>query len=221
MTQTFHKNQSIEEILDEYNKKLKQYLIHLLPYTDENVINDLLQDILIKIYTHKNYIKNKMIEPDFNLNAYLYQMARNYVIDYQRKLKKNKEIQETELIDFNIDSISKEKDNIKNFLVNYDWTSEEEEMLKKESFECLYYQMNKLKFEYREILYLYYFENFSLQDIAKKLQINYGTASMRLQRARYRLRKIIQSTCCIIQSKNNIYLSCKNSEESEICEYKN
>lgn len=210
MYTSLNSDQSFDEVLKDYQVKLKKYLIHLLPFTEENTINDLLQDILIKVYRNKDKIFHKSKELDFNTNAYIYQIARNYVRDYIRKWKK----QERTLVDpypINIENFSSEKKEYKNFLVNFGWSPEEENILRNKTYECLYYQINRLKFEYREIIYLYYFENNSLQEIANKLNINIGAASMRLQRARYRLKKILQTTCCIINSGNKFYLSCKDN----------
>lgn len=200
----------IQNIIVEYEPKLKRYIIHLLPGLEENKVNDLLQDILIKIYTNQDILKNKLRKVNFNLNAYIYRTARNYIIDYLRKSKKNKEYSESRIYTYPIQNLQKEKMEYKFFLSNYDWSNPEEDLLQKETYECLYYQINLLKFEYREILFLYYFEKFSLLEIATKLNLNYGAVSMRLQRARYRLKKILETNCCILmnQNTNKIYLSC-------------
>ncbi len=200
----------IQNIIVEYEPKIKRYIIHLLPGLEENKVYDLLQDILLKIYTNQDILNNKLKEVNFNLNAYIYRTARNHIIDYLRKSKKNKEYSEYTFNAYSIQNLQKEKMEYKFFLSNYDWASPEEDLLQKETYECLYYQINSLKFEYREILFLYYFEKFSLLDISKKLNLNYGAVSMRLQRARYRLKKILETNCCIIinQNPNKIYLSC-------------
>ena len=45
--------------------------------------------------------------------------------------------------------------------------------------------------KYRTIIYLYYYENFTLQDIADTLQKSINTVSSDLQRARKKLKKIL------------------------------
>ena len=45
--------------------------------------------------------------------------------------------------------------------------------------------------KYRTVIYLYYYENFTLQDIADTLQKSINTVSSDLQRARKKLKKIL------------------------------
>ena len=45
--------------------------------------------------------------------------------------------------------------------------------------------------KYRNVIYLYYYENFTLQDIADTLQKSINTVSSDLQRARKKLKKIL------------------------------
>ena len=49
----------------------------------------------------------------------------------------------------------------------------------------------RLPEKYRTIIYLYYYENFTLQDIADTLQKSINTVSSDLQRARKKLKKIL------------------------------
>lgn len=204
-----------ENIYFEYEPKLKKYLTYLLPYDDEDTIQDFLQNIFLKIFEKINQEENflyKIRHKDFHLNHYIYRIARNFVIDSIRKQKKIKEFSESS-IQYKVESFTKEKFELKNFLQNQEENAVEDEILRNETYECIYYYINSLKIEYREIIYLYYFENLSLKEIAEKLEIEYGAASMRLQRARFRLRKILLRSCCVLQKEEKIYLECKNGEK--------
>lgn len=209
-----HHNSLFESIYSEYEPKLKKYLIYLLPHEDQEKIQDFLQNIFLKILEkiekEENYLY-RLSDKDFHLNYYLYRITRNYVIDYIRKQKKIKELSESSF-QYKVESLNKEKFDFKKFLQNQEKDSLEEEILRNETYKCIDYVMNSLKIDYREIIYLYYFENLSLKEIAEKLEIEYGAASMRLQRARFRLRKIIIKNCCVFQKEQKIYLECKTQK---------
>ncbi len=204
----------IENLFQNYKTKLEKYLIYLLPYEENHSIEDIIQNIFLKLIEmskKKDDFLSKIQSKDFNLQHYLYITAKNYVIDHIRK-KKNSKVFPVSILQHNVKSITNEKNEFKNLLENYNINSIEEELLKKETRDCLYYHINSLKFEYREIIYLYYFECLSLHEIANYLKIEYGAASMRLQRARLRLRKNLLKNCCIIQDSDfKIFLECKTN----------
>lgn len=127
---------------------------------------------------------------------------------------RNKEVPES-FFRYKIKTISEEKQEMKRLFESNLPNSIEDQLLKKETKECLYYFINSLKLEYREIIYLYYFDGLFIKEIAKYLKIEYGLASMRLQRARFRLYKLISNHCCMIIKDNNIdiYLDCNISND--------
>ncbi|MBQ8095291.1 MAG: sigma-70 family RNA polymerase sigma factor [Clostridia bacterium] len=61
---------------------------------------------------------------------------------------------------------------------------EEKEMLAK--------AVSALPAQFREIILLYYYENFTLQEIASMLNISEGTVASRLARGRYKLEAILE-----------------------------
>lgn len=207
-------NGIIEGIIKEYNPKLKRYISYLLPYTEKEVMNDILQDIMMKIVQNKNKIISLLDKSNFNLNAYLYRIARNYVIDFLRKEKQNNIFYvTTNTNEFKIESLQKEKIEYKNYLHNpNNQISPEDNFIQNETLSCLEHHINRLKLPYREILFLYYYEKLPLEVIAQKLNLQYGATSMRLQRARYRLKKILENACCIINNYNNISLLCDTQD---------
>lgn len=52
-------------------------------------------------------------------------------------------------------------------------------------------ELRKLPAKYRTVLYLYYFEEYSLEEISAILSVNKNTVGSQLRRARERLKKII------------------------------
>ena len=68
----------------------------------------------------------------------------------------------------------------------------EEQVILKTEKEALIDKISKLSDIYREIIYLYYSNNYSLKQIAKVLDISTETAKKRLQRARQQLAKMLR-----------------------------
>ncbi len=52
--------------------------------------------------------------------------------------------------------------------------------------------LSRLKPEYRAVLYLYYYEGYSTEDIARIMKISGSTVRTRLERGRNRLRNMLQ-----------------------------
>lgn len=69
---------AFEQIFNKSKGKLKGFLLNTLP-SDED-IESVLQDIYIKLWISRNFI-----DPDRNIEAFLFSIARNIVIDLMRK----------------------------------------------------------------------------------------------------------------------------------------
>ena len=67
----------------------------------------------------------------------------------------------------------------------------EQELLRKESINLVNSALQKMPSLYQDIIYLYYFQNYSYQEIATTLKINIRTVETRLYRARKMLQMIV------------------------------
>ncbi len=56
----------------------------------------------------------------------------------------------------------------------------------------IYYAVQELPLKYRTIIYLYYYENYKINEISKILKINENTVKSRLSRAREKLKQKIE-----------------------------
>ena len=112
-----------------------------------------------------------------NPKAFLYQIARNLVIDfYRKKDKKPLSIDEKES---NLRNISENNDLITKSEIN----SEIEEIKK---------ALLSLKQEYREIIILHYLEEFSIKQISKILNKSEGAIRVALHRGLKQLREKLE-----------------------------
>ena len=108
-----------------------------------------------------------------SFKTWLYTIARHITIDYLRKenRRKNNEVSIEEMVD-----ILKDEESL------------ESEYIKAEEKIILHRAMRSLKPEYREILWLFYFEELSLKEAAKMLRKTTHSAETLIYRARKSLK---------------------------------
>lgn len=139
---------ALECLVVKYNKKLVFYLFGLV--NDLDAAEDLAADSFLKLYTKKPRIKDEAA-----LKAYLYRTAHNCAVDYLRTLSRRKKLcVETEL----------------NEEAAADVLSLEEEFVKDERHKQVRHALSRLKSDYRDVLYLIYFEEMSYDEVATVLK---------------------------------------------------
>lgn len=125
---------------------------------------DCFQNTFLKLYQTK-----KEFADAEHIKAWLLRVARNECNDYCRTFWKR-----------NVD-LGFELDENARILFDYDSSTEK-----------LLSALHKLDGKYREILYLYYYEEYETAEIAKILQLNINTVKSRLRRGRNKLAEIMQ-----------------------------
>lgn len=164
------KSELFEIIYDRRNKKIYNYILQLLNYNQEDA-NTILSDLFIRIYEYNKY---KDIQ---NFKWFLYFIARNMCIDYiktNRSENKYSFNQDT-VIEYIDEDDYKEKENINQLF--------ESDLLKSALYE--------IEDKYREILYLYYFEQKSYQEIAEIVNSNKNSIWTLLSQWKKKLKNII------------------------------
>jgi RNA polymerase sigma-70 factor (ECF subfamily) len=146
------------EIIKRYELRLTSFIKRLFYFSKED-IQDLLQEIFLKVYKNLNQYDKRL-----KFSTWIYQVARNHTIDNLRKNKnkpKTVELQDPEILHlFKASTDLKEETEIKDNL----------EKIKK--------IINKLPFKYREVLILKFIEEknyIEMQDIIKKPKGTIGT----------------------------------------------
>ena len=138
---------------------------------EENEANDILQDVLIKVY---NFCMTK--SGVNNLRSWLFQIAHNTIVDWSRKQQVVKETDEVPDI---IDSS------------NHD--------AYKDAAEYILPMIHFLPPEYAEPLRLADIEGMNQAMIAQQLGIGLSAAKSRIQRARQMLKEIFIE-CCLLET---------------------
>ena len=157
-------------IYDLYINKIYRYIYFKV--ASELDAEDLASNVFLKMWS---YINSEKAEKINNLNAFLYKIARNLVIDYYRT--KNEEVltNDSEIL-LQIEDVNS------NLGEQIEINSE---------FEQVYRLLPKLKKEYQEIIILKYVEELNTKEIANVLNKNHGAVRIMLHRALNALKNIV------------------------------
>lgn len=160
-------DEGLYEIIDTYNKGLSLYINHIV--NNICIAEEIMQNTFVKLAINQPRFKGKS-----SFKTWLYAIARNEAVDFMRKQSK--------LSDFNVDeafSLSDEKDIEKDYL-------------KKEQQIELHNAIKKLKDEYKQIIYLIFFEQFSIDESARIMNKSKKQVSDLLYRAKNSLKKQLE-----------------------------
>lgn len=162
------RNQLIEELMTDYGQEVLQ-----LVYTyvhDVALAEDITQEIFIKCYKALSTYQGNA-----SLRTWLWRIAINHSKDYLKSwYKKNVDVTETNVLAQTLETGD---------LL--------EQVVKKSEDEALFDLVMALPIKYRELIYFYYFEEYSVQEIACLLSLNKNTVKTRLRKARSLLQKTL------------------------------
>lgn len=166
-------NENKEAILDflmsEHGKDILQ-----LAYTyvkDLPLAEDLTQEIFIKCFRNLTSFKQQS-----SLKTWLYRIASNHCKDYVKSWHHRKVI-----INGKISEL---------FTASHHQV--DEEVIKKGEGDELVEAVFQLQIKYREVIYLYYYEDFSIKEISQAIKVNENTVKTRLKRARQLLKGVLE-----------------------------
>ncbi|MBK3493907.1 sigma-70 family RNA polymerase sigma factor [Viridibacillus sp. YIM B01967] len=154
----------IEHIIHTYSDYLLR--VSYVYVKDEQLAEEIIQDVFLKFYQTQHQYRE-----DASLKTYLVKMTINRCHDYLRSWK-NKRFILLEKVQ----------------LIGKSHTVEKIYIEKQERMELTNVVL-KLPVIYREVILLYYYEDYTTSDIAQLLEISHSTIKSRLQRARKELQK--------------------------------
>ena len=161
----------IEQIWNDYGNLLRRFLFSKVGNSDD--AEDLLQEILIK--THKSM--HSLKDPK-KFKSWLFQIARNTLIDYYRKPSKT--ISEQSIPE--LSEIVEE-------------SSDAQETMRSELSECIKPFLESLPKKYADAVEAIDLKGISQKEMAKELRLSYSTAKSRVQRGRQKLAELFQECC--------------------------
>lgn len=157
----------MEQLVEEYG----EYLFHLsyLYVKDKQLAEEITQDVFFTYAT-----KGGSFRGESALKTYLTRILINRCHDELRKMKRK---------------------NVLQFLTPF-WTNEksaEQEVLKQQQFQSLKQAVMGLPIHYREVIILFYYEEFEAWEIADLLNVSQNTVRTRLRRGKDLLRSKLSS----------------------------
>lgn len=171
-TKEFHPTETLESIMNEYGSEIKRLVYSYIKNPSD--ADDVTQEVFVTVYRKLNTFQGKS-----TLRSWVYAIAINKCKDYLRSWKVR-----------NI----KLKGRLEQFLKYADHPhTPEQHIIGKNDDKQLLNQVLSLPIKYREVIILFYFEEFSVNEIADSLSISQNTVRTRLNRGRGKLKNIIQS----------------------------
>lgn len=164
-----------EELWTTYSPKLKTYIMKHLPDKDE--AEDILQETGLRIQKNANRVKDIT-----NIEAWLYKIAYNLIVDYFRKAKKYSLIED-----------------IKEISVP---AAPEQENYNQETAECLLKLVEYLPATYKEAIIESDYHGKKQSILGRKWGLSNSGSKTRIQRARKKLKALLLS-CCEVRSDNS------------------
>lgn len=155
-----------EKIWQEYHQKLRAFIRSRV--ADEATTDDILQNVFLKMHFGLPALKDRT-----KLKSWLYQMARNAIIDYFRARKATADLPE--------------------------WLSQPDpdpsEKATQELAECLRPMIELLPEDYREAVTLSELEGVRQREVARLQGISLSGAKSRVQRGRAQLKAMLAECC--------------------------
>ncbi|MCL5011180.1 MAG: sigma-70 family RNA polymerase sigma factor [Patescibacteria group bacterium] len=153
-------------LAEKYQEKIKRYIRR---FVQSEEINDISQNVFLKAFENIRGFNVKL-----KFSSWIYRIAHNEIVNF---LKKKKALP---LFDFDV------------FLPHLDFGRDEMEnaaerkILRTHLEQCF----EKLPMKYREVVWLYYFDEFSYREISDVLKLPPATIGTRLKRARQALKTV-------------------------------
>ncbi len=162
-----HITQQFNDLYDEYSNTILRLCLYKTSNRDTAL--DLTQDTFVKLFSH---IQNNGL-PE-NPKSFLYQIARNTIIDHYRKHSTQ-----------SLDAILEEGFDFEESTYGYDAS------INNSQYGMVINCMKQLDEKYREAIYLRLVEDMSVKDIALMLGISESNTSVRISRGREQLQKML------------------------------
>lgn len=163
------------KIYDQYSEKIYRFIFFKVSNIQE--AEDITSEVFLKAWQYLvDRDKNETIE---NLNAFLYTVARNSIIDFYRK-KSKEAANEAE---FNHDVVGQVADESQDI---------EEKIIIGSEMQTIQDAIKDLKEEYRELITLRYLNELSIKEIASILDKSRGAVRVSLFRATKTLKSILE-----------------------------
>ncbi|HDR3346512.1 TPA: sigma-70 family RNA polymerase sigma factor [Bacillus cereus] len=160
------KEDLIDEIMNKYGQEVLQLVYSYV--NNKEVAEDLTQDIFVKCYKSFHTYKGNS-----NLKTWLWRIAINHCKDYLKSWY-NKKVIVTE-DDFTY--MESQKESVEQIVIQ---NAEDSRLAS---------AVMSLPIKYREVIYLFYYEELSIKEVATVIEVKENTIKTRLKKAKELLKK--------------------------------
>ena len=165
------RNRLFELIWKNYSKRIYFYISTIIPL-EHLYIDDIFQDIMIKIYTNLHNF-----DPVYPFKPWIYRITKNHCINFLKN--KKEKIYASGEADYN---------NV------YDHRNPEKNSLRDELFSEVERFMKSLETKDREIFYLRFYENLRHKHISELMAMNINTVKSRVRIIKLKLKENFRRT---------------------------
>ncbi len=158
-------NTAFEYLFNRYRDSIYQYYVQRVNGNED--IDDLLQEIFIKVF-----LNMERYDEQYTFGQWIYAIARNTFIDYVRKRRDN----------ISIDILSSTVAASPTMA-----PSPEENIIGMQQRAQIEHYLQKLTCQYRRLIELRFFKEYSYEEIAAELNMPMGTVKTQIHRARAQL----------------------------------
>ena len=159
----------------EYRTTLYRFILSRVQ--DAEIAEDIVQDVLIKVYKQLGSLKAQE-----KILPWMYQITRNAIVDYYRKQKPTEALSVTvaaQAIEMAAEAVEMEED------------------VEKELAQCLLPMVNQLTPTYRQAIKMAEFDGLTQKEIAQHQNLSLSGAKSRVQRGRKMLKEMLMACCQI------------------------
>jgi RNA polymerase sigma-70 factor, ECF subfamily len=165
---TQSKDEFLEEVMNEYGKEVLYIAYSYVK--DHSLAEDIAQEVFVRLYQRYDSFRG-----DSSLKTWIIRIAINQSKDHLKKWETRKLLFTNKLSEWIQESRSR-------------WP--ESQTINKETGRELHTRLLSLSIKYREVLFLYYYEELKITEIAECLEININTAKTRLKTGKEKLQKM-------------------------------
>lgn len=162
------KDELLEEVMSQYGKEVLYIAYSYVK--DYRLAEDIAQEVFIKFYQRVDSFRNES-----SLKTWIIRIAINQSKDHLKKWETRKLLFSNKLSEI---------------LHEFTGNNPQTQVLHKETSKELHRKLLSLPVKYREVLFLYYYEELKVSEIAECLEININTAKTRLKTAKEKLKKM-------------------------------
>ncbi|BBB90053.1 MAG TPA: RNA polymerase sigma factor SigZ [Methylomusa anaerophila] len=158
----------MNEFWQEFSVPLKNFIRKRI--ANEQDTEDILQEVFSRVYNNIDSLRD-----DKKIYAWVYQIARNAIVDYYRK--ENRPVEFRELTE---DLANEPEDDLS---------------VREEIGSCLKVMLENLPEKYKQAIILTEFHNLTQRELSEQMGISLSGAKSRVQRARVMLKEMLLGCC--------------------------